>query len=350
MKSEMTEGWGRRDFVRGLTLAGTAGLIGLRPKPAYADPPPETTTLRIPEFPITCVAPHYVAEELLYAEGFTDVRFLKFPSETPSWPPDDLLAGEVDITLSFPPTDITRIDAGKPIVILAGSHIGCVEVFASVRVRSITDLKGKTVGIFGRGLDDHMFISMFAAYVGLDPQKDIDWVVYPFGERSDDRIRLLTEGKIDAFFTGPPFSIELRDKKIGHIVLNTTTDPPWSQYFCCLIASTKEFVGQNPIATRRALRALLKAVDLCAADPQRVARLIADKRLSSYDYATRYEYALRSLQELPYKWREYDPEDTLRFYALRMRDTGLIKSSPQKIIADGTDWRFLNELKRELKA
>jgi NitT/TauT family transport system substrate-binding protein len=27
----------------------------------------------------------------------------------------------------------------------------------------------------------------------------------------------------------------------------------------------------------------------------------------------------------------------------------LIKSSPQKIIADGTDWRFLNELKHELK-
>jgi len=49
-------------------------------------------------------------------------------------------------------------------------------------------------------------------------------------------------------------------------------------------------------------------------------------------------------------WREYDPEDTVRFYALRLRELGMIKSSPQKIIADGTDWRFLNELKRELKA
>ena len=89
---------------------------------------------------------------------------------------------------------------------------------------------------------------------------------------------------------------------------------------------------------------------MCAAEPKRVARLIADKGLSRYDYATRYDYALRSLQELPYgKWREYDPEDTLRFYTLRMREAGLIKSSPQKIIADGTDWRFLNELKGELK-
>jgi NitT/TauT family transport system substrate-binding protein len=60
---------------------------------------------------------------------------------------------------------------------------------------------------------------------------------------------------------------------------------------------------------------------------------------------------LQALNEIPYdKWWEYDPEDTIRFYALRLRDVGFIKSTPQKIIADGTDWRFLNELKRELKA
>jgi NitT/TauT family transport system substrate-binding protein len=60
---------------------------------------------------------------------------------------------------------------------------------------------------------------------------------------------------------------------------------------------------------------------------------------------------LQTLREIPYdRWREYDAEDTIRFYALRLRDVGFIKSTPQKIIADGTDWRFLNELKRELKA
>jgi NitT/TauT family transport system substrate-binding protein len=50
------------------------------------------------------------------------------------------------------------------------------------------------------------------------------------------------------------------------------------------------------------------------------------------------------------KWREYDPEDTMRFYALRLHDTGLIKTNPKKLIADSTDWRFFNEVKRELKA
>ena len=57
------------------------------------------------------------------------------------------------------------------------------------------------------------------------------------------------------------------------------------------------------------------------------------------------------MTELPYdRWREYDAEDSLRFYALRLHEAGMTKTSPQKIIADGTDWRYLNELKRELKA
>jgi NitT/TauT family transport system substrate-binding protein len=104
-------------------------------------------------------------------------------------------------------------------------------------------------------------------------------------------------------------------------------------------------VRNCPVATKRVLRAILKAADLCATEPARVARQIVDA-----GFTPRYDYALQTFNEVPYdKWREYDPEDTIRFYALRMHDTGFIKSSPQKIIAEGTDWRFLNELKRELK-
>ena len=49
------------------------------------------------------------------------------------------------------------------------------------------------------------------------------------------------------------------------------------------------------------------------------------------------------------RWRDFDPEDTMRFYALRLQETGLSRLSPQQVIADGTDWRFLDELKREMK-
>ena len=56
------------------------------------------------------------------------------------------------------------------------------------------------------------------------------------------------------------------------------------------------------------------------------------------------------MKEIPYdKWREYDPEDSVRFYALNLHDVGMIKTSPNKLIAQGTDWRFIRELKKELK-
>jgi len=157
-------------------------------------------------------------------------------------------------------------------------------------------------------------------------------------------VRYLTEGKIGAFMISPPISLELRQKKIGHPLVNTTIDKPWSQYSCCLVASTKEFVRKYPVATKRALRAILKSVDLCAAEPARVARFIADRGLGTYDMT------LQGLREVPFgKWREIDVADSLRFWSLRMHDVGAIKSSPQQIIAQGTDLRFLNELKKELK-
>jgi NitT/TauT family transport system substrate-binding protein len=92
--------------------------------------------------------------------------------------------------------------------------------------------------------------------------------------------------------------------------------------------------------------AVLKAADICAQDPERVAKFMAAK-----GYEPRYQLGLSVLKELPYnRWREAKPEDTIRFYSLRLHEAGVIKSGPQKIISDGTDWRFLKELKHELKA
>jgi NitT/TauT family transport system substrate-binding protein len=67
-------------------------------------------------------------------------------------------------------------------------------------------------------------------------------------------------------------------------------------------------------------------------------------------FAERYGYALQTLTEVPYdRWREFDAEDTMRFFALRLHEVDMIKSSPNALLAEGTDWRFVNELKRELK-
>jgi NitT/TauT family transport system substrate-binding protein len=79
--------------------------------------------------------------------------------------------------------------------------------------------------------------------------------------------------------------------------------------------------------------------------PERAAQSIVDK-----GFTQSYAYALQTMQEVPYdKWREYDPEDTVRFYALRLHEAGMVKSSPEKLITQGTDWRFFKELKKEMK-
>jgi NitT/TauT family transport system substrate-binding protein len=331
--------WSRRKFLGGLTLAGTASLFGPGPNPAAAEPPPETTKIRLVRIPGICIAPQYVAEDLLKAEGFTEVHYVKTQAGTEA--ARVAAAGAADITLTFAGPLIIRIDAGDPIILLAGVHVGCFELFGGERVRAIRDLKGKTVAVQALESSQHVFLSSMAAYVGLDPRKDIHWVTHP----SAESIRLLAEAKIDAFLGFPPDPQELRAKKIGHVVVNSAIDRPWSQYFCCNAAASRDFAQKHPVATKRALRAILKAADVCALEPERAARSVVEK-----GYPTSYDFALQTMKEVPYgRWREYDPEDTVRFYALRLREAGMIKSSPQKIIAQGTDWRFLKELKEELK-
>ena len=328
----------RRAFVRSVALASGAGLLGFRPHTSAAEPPPETTRIRLAWSTTLCFAPQYVAEELLRAEGFTTVEYVRRDPQVPS---AVLMAkGEIDLSFGLGPNFIRRADEGDPVVLLAGGHVGCFELFGTRRVRSITDLKGKTVAVPGLGLGPHVFLSIILAHVGLDPRKDVDWRTLPW----DDTVRLLAEEKIDAFLGFPPEPQELRARQIGRVVVNTSTDRSWSQYFCCMIAGHRAFVQKHPVATKRALRAILKGADLCATDPDRAARLLV-----SGGY-TRSEYAARVLRDIPYgKWREYNPEDTARFYALRLHEIGMIRSSPQKILSQGTDWRFLNELKKELK-
>jgi len=332
--------WSRRDFIAA-ALAGTGALLGLRPGvAAAAEPPPETTRLRIPWVPSTCRSPEWVAEELLHAEGFTDVQYLL--KEGTQGMAQALASGEADIGGHFAAPVILRIEAGDPIVMLGGEHIGCFELLATERIRAIRDLKGCTVAVPVLDPSPYAFLASMAAYVGLDPRKDINWV----NHSPDDSMNLLAEGKIDAYLGFPPNPQEFRARKIGRVVVNSAVDRPWSQYFCCMLVGNKEFVRKNPVATKRALRAIMKSADLCALAPEKVAKAVVAKGL-----AKNYDYTLQAIRELPYgRWRELDPEDTVHFYSLRLREVGMIKSSPAKIIAQGADWRFWRELSRELKA
>jgi NitT/TauT family transport system substrate-binding protein len=330
----------RRHFLTCFSLASAAALVSA-PRSLHAEPPPETTTVRLPKYiGDICHSPPMIAGELLRAEGFTDVRYVE-----PKNGPDAttlIIRGEMDFDYDYAPAQIALIEAGVPITVLAGVHSGCLELIANDSVRSIPDLRGKRVGVDDYTTYPHLLLRLMVAYVGLDPERDIQWVT----SKDLSSMELFATGQTDAFVGAMPEPQALRARKIGHTIFNSGVDRPWSDYLCCTLVGNAAFAREHPVATKRVLRAILKATDLCASQPKLVEQQLVDSGI-----ATRFDDALQMLTEVPFdKWRDFDPEDTIRFFALRMHEAGMIKSSPQKIIADGTDFRFLNELKRELKA
>jgi NitT/TauT family transport system substrate-binding protein len=337
----MTPRQTRRGFIGGIAAVGTSACTGVYRAHA-AEGALETTTVRLLKFPGICIAPQYAAEELLRAEGFTDIRYIDVG------PTVELSVrvgrGDADFTMEFAARTIQTIDRGGALTVLGGVHVGCYELFAREGINSVSELKGKTVGVEVGGEGQQAFLIALAAHVGLDPHQDIRWVL-PTNDPPVHPLELFAVGKIDAFLALPPEPQELRARRAGHVIFSSALDRPWSQYFCCVLTGYDEYVRKYPVATKRVLRAILKAADLCITEPARVARRIVEG-----GFAERYDYALQTLTDVQYdKWRDYDPEDTMRYYALRLYENGLVKTSPQKILSR-TDWRFLNEIKRELKS
>jgi NitT/TauT family transport system substrate-binding protein len=348
---------GRRRFLSSLALAGAAGLggtgavtLGGARSSVAAEPPPEITTIRFEKDGATCLAPQ-VFQELLRAEGFTDIQYVTLTEAhvsradaAKSDPTSNMIAqGEVDFGRQYAPSLVMAMNAGAPITVLSGLHLGCFEIFGKKEIRTLADLKGRAVGTSIHSFaGEKPLLSIMVGLVGLDPATDFHWVTDPSLQPMD----LFVKSEIDAFLAGPPDLQEVRARNIGHVIVSSITDRPWSQYYCCMLATRTEFARNYPVATKRVLRAILKAVDLCVSEPQRAAQLLVDR-----GDETRYDYALQALSEIRYDvWRGYDPDDTLRFYALRLHEAGLIQTSPQKLLAEHTDWRFLDEIKRELKA
>ena len=327
----------RRKLLARTGALGASGLLGLHHTSFAAEPAPETRTVRFCHSPSICVAPQYIAGDLLRMEGFSDVQYLALGTRAG---PDALADGRADITMWYATGFLPVLDAGKPVVLLAGIHLGCWELFGHENVRNLRDLKGRTVVCEKMLGGDQILLSSMLAYAGINPN-EVKWLSRPGGSAMNAFI----DRQADVFLAFPPEPQELRARKIGHALLNTTTDRPWSQYYCCMVGANSDYVQRFPVATKHVLRAILKATDLCSAAPQQAAGYMRDN-----GYEPRYDIGLEALKSLNYDYRTVNPEDTLRFHALRLREVGMIRSTPQKLIAQGTDWRFLNQLKQELKA
>lgn len=335
----------RRTWLRHL---GTLGLASFLPSGSLtryreataATPPPELSRIRLLHAPTICHAPQYLAEEFLRMEGFRQIEYVPYGTRHIA---EALATGKADLSMWNVHELLPYVDANRPLVVLGGIHAGCWQVIGNHRVDTIQDLKGKTVAVMYLGGGDQLLLSSMLAYVGIDP-REVRWL--PGTTSMLDAMDAFSQGKADAFVGFAQQPLELRARRVGKVLVDTTTDRPWSQYFCCMIAANRDFVRRYPIATKRALRAILKAADVCDAAPEQAARFLAERL-----YEPRFDIGRELIESLPYnRWRESNPADTVRFYALRLHEVGLIKSTPDDLVAKGTDLRYLDELKRELKA
>ena len=211
----------RRRFLSGTGALGVASVLGW-PEISYAEPPPEIRKIRLVHTPAICLSPQYLAEEFLRMEGFTQIEYIQSGDILAA---NIVAAGKADFTQDGVSSLLPLLDTGSPVVVLSGVHAGCYELFAHDHVKSVTDLKGKRIAIPGIGSNAHMLMASMLAYVGVDPNKQVTWVV---GSKYDDSAPFVN-GDADSIIAFAPLPQELRAKKIGHVILNTTLDRPWSQ-------------------------------------------------------------------------------------------------------------------------
>jgi len=151
----------RRRVLAAVPLMGTFGL--LRPASVLAaEEQLETTRVRLGNQSGLCVAPIYVLEQLLRAEGFTDIQYVQLPPNQSA--PDGIARGDIDFGGNFAPVLVSALDRGLPVTALGPLHLGCFEVFGGESVRTVADLRGKRVTINTFGSPWHLFLSVIGLF------------------------------------------------------------------------------------------------------------------------------------------------------------------------------------------
>lgn len=179
----------RRTFLADASALAAVALLG--PRAAAAEPPPETTRIRLITDEVICLAPQFLSEELLRLEGFTDIEYVRVDFDQHPNFATAVAAGKADLSQDGVVTWVAAIDSARPLTVLAGVHLGCWELFAGPRVKTIRDLKGKRIPIVALGAEEHLLTLSMLAYLGMDPRRDVTFVQIP---SFDDQIRAFQAG------------------------------------------------------------------------------------------------------------------------------------------------------------
>jgi NitT/TauT family transport system substrate-binding protein len=327
----------------GDVLAACAPAAVLAPSATAAPspspmPPPETKTIRIALG--ACDAPQMISERYLQEEGFADIQL------TDAGGLAALTGAKADLASLFVPALATAVDSGKAVVGLGGLHTGCAEMWAPQGVATLKDLRGHTVVVNAKTPDNLAYSMMAIALknVGVDPS-EVTFVV----QADADLTKSFLDGKSDLLFlaTTGAFAFGTNPANKGHLVLEQAMDAPWSQQDCCVITTTTDWLKANPIAAKRALRAIYRAADTLPKDRADAAKVATDKGL--FGGSKNVELVRGAANMVPYDWRTYDVAASMRFHAQLLNAVSLIKFTPDEAVTKATDLRFAKELAVEIK-
>ena len=344
----------RRDVLRGgaalATVAVAGGLMDAcvtaqpPPAPSASLGPPETTTLRVPLIP-PCDPWYAYCEPFLRDEGFTDLKLGT----------GSLSNGDADLAILYGNSFVGAVDSDTPLVALAGMHTGCIMVVARPGIATVADLRGKTVAIGTRTVPllgktvpstEYGFLLSLLSHIGMQPS-DVNFVEVGV---TGNIITPFTDGKVDAIFVaaaaGPVLMAD--PKNPGHVILDSSKDKPWSQNYCCVLVTSRDWYSAHPIAAKRMTRAILRATDAAKKDLRAAAKLTAEKQTYKATPAVTEQVLYDTIKDESFDWREYDPDDTVRFFALRLADAKLVTKTPQRILTDGADFAYFRQLRKEL--
>jgi NitT/TauT family transport system substrate-binding protein len=300
-------------------------------------PAPETTTFRIACAP--CDAPIMAAERYLREEGFTNIEI----TDAATGP--GLASGRLEMGIMFPPTLANTLQQQQRVVGLAGLHPGCSEIWAQPGIASVKDLRGRTIGARSKVLGDlaYSYMTVVLKHAGVNPG-EVNFVVQP----DADLVRLYLEGHNDAVFvpTVPAAALRANPANKGHIVHSQIMHNPWFGLDCCLLVTRPDWYRANPVAAKRAVRAIFRAADSQPAHRVEAVKLVTDRGL--FGGARNFDNVLEAANMVPANWRELDAERSVRFFGQLLAEVGLLQISVDEMVK-ALDLRILRELRTELK-
>lgn len=332
-------------YGAGIAAALAVGRLSASPFPSIGAsqlalsaqlPPPESTTIRIAHFP--CDAPIMAGERYLRQEGFTNIQIVG---------PTTLASGRIDMAMYFSPVEIAAdIQAGQRVVALAGLHPGCAEIWAQPGISSLRDLRGRTIVVRSKTLNDlaYSYMAVVLKHAGIDPARDVNFVAQP----DANPVNLYLEGKNDAVYVASVGAAALRANPTnkGRIVHDMVMDDPWAKLDCCILVTTQDWYRAHPVAAKRAVRAIFRAADFQPPDRADAVQLVTDRGL--FGGPNNFNNVRTAANMVPSTWRELDLERSMRFFGQLLTDVGLLRISVDDMVRV-LDLRIVRELRVELR-